>query len=146
MQEESMMALVVDDDVPVGRAIARAIARAGIEVSECTELSEARKAMGRSRYDVLLLDLLMDGAMLPSFYEEVLAEDVVPVIVVSSNNDVANKIHALKAGCYDYITKPFDESELVARAKAVVRRHARLLSLLPLEDSEVLAIAGLQID
>lgn len=141
-----MTALVVDDDLPVARSIARAIARAGIESQVCTALSDAREELGRNRYDIILLDLLMDGAMARPFYEEVVAEGHVPVVVVSSDSDVANKVHALEAGCYDYITKPFDERELIARAKAAVQRHSRLLSLMPLAENEVLVIAGLEID
>jgi DNA-binding response OmpR family regulator len=88
--------------------------------------------MLRTRYDVLLLDLFMNGETARSFYEEVVGNGRMPVIVVSASSDVRHRIQALEAGCYDYITKPFDESEFVARIRVAAQRYAKLRSLLRL--------------
>jgi DNA-binding response OmpR family regulator len=112
--------LLVEDDDQVVEALVPALNRRGIAVDR---LAEGRQALDRlAGMDVVLLDLRlpdMDGVAL---CRRIRAISDVPIIIVSAAGDVSDRILGLHAGADDYIVKPFDEGELVARIHAVLRR------------------------
>lgn len=115
-----MRMLLVEDDDQVVEALVPALNRRGFTVDR---LAEGRNAVHRLLgVDVVLLDLRlpdMDGVTL---CRRIRAISDVPIIVVSALGDVADRILGLHAGADDYIVKPYDEGELVARVHAVLRR------------------------
>ena len=115
-----MRVLLVEDDDQVVEALVPALNRRGIAVDR---LAEGRQALDRlAAMDVVLLDLRlpdMDGVAL---CRRIRAISDVPIIIVSAAGDVSDRILGLHAGADDYLVKPFDEGELVARIHAVLRR------------------------
>ena len=128
--------LIIDDDVPIGDMLAEALTREGYRVSRAYSGTEALLALPKVRPDLVLLDLMLPGLS----GEEVLPKlRGVPVIVVSAKIDVQDKIDLLLGGAADYVTKPFDLGELLARI-AVRLREA------PSPDAPRFSAAGLELD
>lgn len=115
-----MRMLLVEDDDLVVEALVPALHRRGFVVDR---LAEARHVLGRlSGVDVVLLDLRLPDGDGVELCRRIRAISDVPIIVVSALGDVSDRILGLHAGADDYLVKPFDEGELVARVHAVVRR------------------------
>ena len=128
--------LIVDDDAPIGDMLSELLRREGYRVSRAYSGTEALLVLPQSRPDLVLLDLMLPGLS----GEEVLPKlKGVPVIVVSAKVDVQDKVDLLLGGAADYVTKPFDGKELLARI-AVRLREA------PSPDAPHLAAAGLELD
>jgi two-component system KDP operon response regulator KdpE len=116
--------LVVDDEAPLVRALAINLRARGFEVETAPDGTTALELVAKVRPDVVVLDLGLpdlDGL-------EVLAGirgwSPVPVVVLSARTTGDEKVDALDAGADDYVTKPFDLNELVARVRAAARRGA----------------------
>lgn len=111
--------LVVEDDLSIGDMLAEVLAKEGYGVTRAYSGTEAVLALSAARPDLVLLDLMLPGLS----GEEVLARlEGVPVIVVSAKNDTASKVGLLLDGAVDYITKPFEIKELLARITVQFRR------------------------
>ena len=113
--------LVVDDDIHIGNMVEEILTREGYSVSRAYSGTEALMAIQTARPDLILLDLMLPGL---SGEELLPLTDGIPVIVVSAKADVADKVGLLMSGASDYITKPFDVSELLARMTVALRRSA----------------------
>lgn len=110
--------LIIDDDVPTGDLLEELLGRAGYRVSRAYSGTEALLLLPRARPDLVLLDLMLPGlggeAVLPQLRG-------IPVIVVSARADVGDKVALLLGGAADYVTKPFDSRELLARIAVQLR-------------------------
>lgn len=130
-RSSTMRVLLIEDDAMIGRAVGRGLRHAGFVVDWVTD---------GGVYDLLILDLglpRLDGmALLRSLRSR---SDRVPVLIVSARDAVADRIIGLNAGADDYLLKPFDLDELVARVHALVRRHAGAAS-------GVMSVGGLSLD
>ena len=135
--------LLLEDDADLGRAVAEHLTAAGHQVRWCRSLAEARAATattseGADRTSALvmpalaLLDLqLPDGDGLALLRQWRAAGSAWPVIVLTARDQVSDRIRGLQAGADDYLVKPFDLDELLARIDAVARRstpHAAALA------------------
>ncbi len=111
--------LVVDDDMHIGNMLEEALSREGYSVKRAYSGTEAQLVLSRSKPDLILLDLMLPGLsgeeLLPMIKD-------IPVIVVSAKADTADKVGLLLGGAADYITKPFDLSELLARITVQLRK------------------------
>lgn len=113
--------LIIDDDAYIGNMLEETLARKGYCVSRAYSGTEALMVLDAKRPDLVLLDLMLPGLN----GEEVLPRITgIPVIVVSAKVDVTDKVNLLLSGAADYVTKPFDTRELLARI-AVALRDAR---------------------
>ena len=111
--------LIIDDDVHIGNMLEELLIREGYQVSRAYSGTEALLALSAAKPDLVLLDLMLPG--LPG--EEVLPKiQGVPVIVLSAKVDVESKVSLLLGGAADYMTKPFDPKELLARITVALRR------------------------
>ncbi len=111
--------LIIDDDVHIGNMLEVALAKVGYAVSRAYSGTEALLVLATCTPDLVLLDLMLPG--LPG--EDVLPKiKGIPVIVVSAKAGVDSKVDLLLGGAVDYVTKPFDVKELLARI-AVRLRH-----------------------
>lgn len=111
--------LVVDDDLQINRMLGEVLGRAGYETLHAYSGTEALLLLEKRRPDLALLDLMLPGLS----GEEVLPKlRGIPVIVVSARADVQDRIDLLLGGAADYLTKPFDTGELLARIHAQLRR------------------------
>lgn len=109
---------VIDDDVHIGNMLEEVLTREGYGVMRAYSGTEAALLLERERPDLALLDL-----MLPGLSGEQLLDSLkgVPVIVVSARGDIDSKVELLKEGASDYVTKPFDTRELLARISVRLR-------------------------
>jgi two-component system response regulator QseB len=119
-----MRVLVVEDDPMIGRAVADGLQGDGYAVDWVRDGGAAELALKHGPYDLAVLDL-----GLPKDGFEVLkslrrAKIEVPVLIITARDAVADRIAGLDHGADDYLVKPFDLDELLARARAVVRRRA----------------------
>lgn len=125
--------LIVDDDVSIGNMLEEILTKEGYLVSRAYSGTEALLFLSGQSPDLILLDLMLPGldgkALLPK-------AQGIPVIVVSAKTDVKDKTDLLLKGAQDYITKPFDIRELLARITVQLRNISRpeTASLLTFED------------
>lgn len=121
--------LVIDDDIHIGNMLEEALSREGYNVLRAYSGTEALLVLNLSKPDLVLLDLMLPGLN----GEEVLSKiNGIPVIVVSAKVDIDNKVKLLLEGASDYVTKPFNIKELLARITA----HLRSATQLPESDIE----------
>lgn len=114
--------LVVDDDEEVGLLLRRYLAANGFEVALADCAASARSSIRGSAFDVVLLDVgLPDGSGL-SLVTELRANWGGPVIIVSGRDEAVERIVGLELGADDFVSKPFDLRELLARIRSVLRR------------------------
>lgn len=120
-----MRLLLIEDDDMIGIAVRRGLQQAGFVVDWVTDAQDAEQALDTGVYDLAVLDLGLprgDGMSLLRRLRE--AGNSLPVLVASARDTVKDKIAGLEAGADDYVLKPFDLDELIARVRALLRRHA----------------------
>ena len=131
--------LVVDDDPPISRMLERTLAAEGYGVEVAADGGAALAAVERSVPDLLVLDVAMPGldglAVCRRLRRAGLA---VPILLLTARDAVPDRVAGLDAGADDYLVKPFASEELLARARALLRRGS--------EPSEVLAFGDLVLD
>lgn len=135
--------LIVEDDEAIATAIARALAREDYETAIAGTVADAREALARASWRAVILDLgLPDGDGL-QIARQLSGDTTTPVLVVTARDEVPSRVAGLDAGADDYLVKPFDRAELLARLRALLRRSAP-----PVDDGEPTAIrvADLRID
>ena len=120
-----MRLLLVEDDTMIGRAMRQGLGDAGFVVDWVTDGKAAELALANGVYDLVLLDLGLPGKDGMALLRELRRRgDAIPVLVVTARDAVADRIAGLNEGADDYVLKPFDLDELVARVRAVLRRRA----------------------
>lgn len=120
-----MRVLLIEDDDMIGRAVHRGLSQAGFAVDWVTDGRAAELSLGNGVYDLAVLDLNLprkDGMAVLGTLRA--SRNSLPVLIISARDTVADRIAGLEAGADDYLLKPFDLDELVARVRALVRRHA----------------------
>jgi DNA-binding response OmpR family regulator len=120
-----MRLLLVEDDTMLGRGMRQGLADAGFAVDWVTDGHAAELALANGVYDLALLDLGLpakDGMALLSQLRA--RRDALPVLIVTARDSLADRVAGLNAGADDYVLKPFDLDELVARIRALLRRRA----------------------
>lgn len=113
--------LIVDDDVCIGDMLQEVIVKEGYRAARAYSGTEALLYLSGNRPDLILLDLMLPGL---SGEELLPLIEGIPVIVVSARSETADKVDLLLSGADDYITKPFDTDELLARIAVQLRRPA----------------------
>lgn len=113
--------LIIDDDIYIGNMLEETLSKEGYSVSHAYSGTEAVLVLSQSKPDLILLDLMLPGLN----GEEVLPQiKGIPVIVVSAKVDIDNKVDLLLGGAADYVTKPFNTKELLARIAVQLRGAA----------------------
>ncbi len=118
-----MRFLLVEDNEELGKALCDRFALDGHAVDHALNLGDAEASIKAVEYDLILLDIMLpdgDGRTFLKQHRENL--DRTPVIVLTARSEVSDRVSVLDLGADDYITKPFDFSELEARCRAVLRR------------------------
>ena len=118
--------LVAEDDEHIREGIEATLESEGYEVTAARDGNEALMAFENSRFDLILLDVMMPGKSGYDLCRIIRAgNETVPVIMLTAKAEEIDKVVGLKLGADDYITKPFGIHELLARIEAVLRRSAR---------------------
>lgn len=118
-----MRYLLVEDNRDLAEAVVNRLTLDGHAVDHAGSLSEAEDCLAATSYDLILLDVMLpdgDGREFLARSREMLQT---PVIVLTARSQISDRVGALDRGADDYITKPFDFSELEARCRAVLRRR-----------------------
>ena len=120
-----MRLLLVEDDTMIGRAMRHGLVDAGFVVDWVTDGDAAALALIDAVYDLVVLDLGLPGQDGMTLLRGLRGRrNALPVLVVTARDAVADRIAGLNAGADDYVLKPFDLDELVARVRALLRRRA----------------------
>lgn len=114
--------LIVDDDAEIRAGLAEVFARAGFRASAAQDAAAMDRALETDGADLVVLDLMMPGEDGLSAARRLAARGWPPVIMLSALGDDADRIIGLEVGADDYLSKPCNPRELVARARAVLRR------------------------
>lgn len=138
--------LVCDDDKEIVEAIEIYLTQDGHQVLEANDGIEAVEILKKESVDLLIMDIMMprmDGIRATLKIRE---ENNIPIIILSAKSEDADKILGLNIGADDYITKPFNPLELVARVKSHLRRYMQLGSTTIKESEAVYTVGGLAIN
>lgn len=127
--------LVVEDDVNIAKMIQATVYLGGYEAEICHDGEEGLEKMEQGNFDLILLDVMLPG--MDGF--EIIKKRTVdtPVIFITAKQDVNDKVTGLKLGAEDYIVKPFEAMELLARIEVVLRRYNKEDHVLTYGDIEV---------
>ena len=120
-----MRLLLVEDDAMIGESISEALTSENYAVDWVTEGRSAELALANDVYDLMLLDLGLpkkQGLQVLKDYRQ--RQGLLPVLIITARDALADKVSGLDAGADDYLVKPFDLAELFARVRALLRRHA----------------------
>ena len=115
--------LVVDDEQMIREALTSYLEKQGCHVFQAETGREALQVFQRESISFVILDLMLPGIDGYQVCREVRAKANVPIIMLSAKGEIFDKVLGLELGADDYIMKPFDSKELVARVKAVLRRY-----------------------
>ena len=139
--------LVCDDDKEIVEAIEIYLTQEGYEISKAYDGEEALQKLKEEKIDLLVIDIMMpklDGIRATLKIRE---KNNMPIIILSAKSEDADKILGLNIGADDYITKPFNPLELVARVKSQIRRYTQLGSMSgTMTDEAVYSTGGLSIN
>ncbi len=114
--------LLVEDDAEIGDLISRYLGANQFDVSVVMDGVAMNAALARRRFDMVILDLNLPGEDGLSICRRLRAEKNLPIIIVTAQSDDVDKIIGLEMGADDYVAKPFNPRELLARIKSVLRR------------------------
>ncbi|MBA2693584.1 MAG: response regulator transcription factor [Rubrobacter sp.] len=135
--------LLVDDDAALLEVTSIVLSSEGYRVLTAEDGYEALKEVGRERLDLVVLDVMMPNLSGFEVLKRIREQSDVPVVLLTAKSQSVDKIVGLELGADDYITKPFDTKELLARIKAILRRFGR-------QEGEsrggVMKLGGLELD
>ena len=123
--------LVVDDDTNISELISLYLNKEGYETKEVANGKLALEVFEEFKPDLVLLDIMLPGADGYDVCKEIRKKHRTPIIMLTAKGEVFDKVLGLELGADDYMVKPFDPKELVARVKAVLRRN-----VLPVEEEK----------
>lgn len=132
--------LIVDDEKPICDLIDLNLSAAGYCCTAVQDGIKAIEAVENDEYDLVLLDIMLPGA---DGYDvmEYIRPLKIPVIFISAKHEVKDRVKGLKLGADDYLIKPFDVVELVARVEAVLRRYNKTETKITIGDIEIDSVA-----
>lgn len=141
-----MNILVCDDDKEIVEAIQIYLEQEGYHVIKAYDGMQALDLLKQEKVDLLIIDVMMprlDGIRATLKIRE---ENSIPIIILSAKSEDVDKILGLNVGADDYVTKPFNPLELVARVKSQLRRYTKLGSTVNQEKQSLYTAGGLAID
>lgn len=123
ISEQQKRLLVVDDDRDIRELLTEYLTKNGFHVDAAAGGQQMREYMSSGHYDLIVLDIMMPGDDGFTLCKEVRAGSNVPIIMLTAGSDETDRIIGLELGADDYVCKPFNPRELLARIKAVLRRY-----------------------
>lgn len=137
--------LIVEDDESIGELLRDYLEINGFYVDICVNGIEGLKSIRDGEYDLIILDVMLPGMDGFEILKRIRDDKDIPVLIVSAKKEEFDKIHGLRLGADDYITKPFSPGELVARVNAHMAKYERLKSKYGNNNTTSITIRGLEI-
>jgi len=136
---ENNTILVIDDDRNILAIIELYLKKAGFQVYTCADGTSALAAFHETKPSLVVLDIMLPGRDGWAVLHDIRMESETPVIMLTAKGDTGDRVQGLELGADDYISKPVDAKELIARIKAVLRRST------PSEPARTIALPGLTV-
>ena len=121
-QAQTASILIIDDDKELSTMLAEFLAPEKLDVSACHTGEDGLERLGRESFDLVILDVMMPGMNGIDVLKTLRRTSEVPVIMLTARGDDIDRILGLEFGADDYVSKPFNPRELLARIKAILRR------------------------
>jgi two-component system OmpR family response regulator len=137
--------LLVDDEPSLRQPLADYLVRQGFVVRQAEDAAKARSALIEETPDLVLLDVMMPGEDGLSLCRHLTEAKNIPVILLTARGEATDRIVGLEIGADDYVVKPFEPRELVARIRSVLRRASKASAAAPEEDA-LYEFEGWQLD
>ena len=128
--------LIVEDDADISMIEEAYLESAGYETKIVTDGNLVADVLAKEGFDLMLLDLMLPGKSGYNICKEVREQIDIPILMVTARTESIDKIRGLGLGADDYISKPFDPAELVARVNANLRQHERVQKKQSVQESE----------
>ena len=138
--------LVCDDDKEIVKAIAIYLAKEGYNVFKAYDGNECLEILQKNKVQLVILDIMMPKKDGIETINEIRKKYSIPVIMLSAKSEDEDKIKGLDMGADDYVTKPFNPQELIARVKSLLRRYTKLGSVVEEEEENIFRVGDLEID
>ena len=120
-----MRILVVEDNQDMNRLIVKTLTKAGYSVDGCFDGEEAKLHLLGAEYDAILLDIMMPKSNGYELLKDIREKDIsTPVLFLTAKDTIADRVKGLDLGADDYLVKPFDFEELLARIRVMTRKHS----------------------
>ena len=132
--------LIVEDEMPISELLRLSLTKAGYHCICAMDGIEAANRIEKESFDLILLDVMlpgMDGFALMDYIQDL----GTPVIFITAKNAVSDRVRGLRMGAEDYIVKPFEILELLARVEGVLRRHGKLAATVSAGGVEITTLA-----
>lgn len=136
--------LLVDDEAALREPLAEYLSRQGFDVTQATSAADARSRLRDTTPDLVLLDIMMPGEDGLSLCRHLVESRDIPVIFLTARGEATDRIIGLEIGADDYVVKPFEPRELIARVRSVLRRAGRVQTAS--DENEILEFEGWQLD
>ncbi len=120
-----MKILLVDDELPILEAIAYNLKKEGYTVITATDAAQCMEEMRQEKPDLIVLDVMLPSMSGFDICKTLRKQSDVPIIMLTARADETDRVVGLELGADDYVTKPFNMRELIARVKSVLRRSAQ---------------------
>jgi two-component system, OmpR family, response regulator len=145
---ESQHVLVVDDDPAIRELLRDCLEPEGFCVSEAADSAAMHALLAANHIDLVTLDLMLGGENGLNLTRDIRSQHDIPIVMITGKGDMIDRVVGLELGADDYIAKPFHPREVVARIRAVLRRHVRpeQTSMVASPKSERLAFADWTMD
>ncbi len=144
---EQNQILIIDDDGDMLDMLEIHLVSEGFRVQKAYSAWEGLHLLENYDFKLIIMDLVLPGMDASSMCEIIREESAIPIILLSANANIMDKVAGLSAGADDYMTKPFDPLELIARVKAQLRRYIDLNQSIRMERvSQVITLGQLIID
>ena len=130
MIKDEVKILIVEDDADISEILSKIMRLQGYVPTQAFSGSEAglrlfSEGAGRGQYDLILLDLMLPGVTGEELIGKIRENSDVPIIVLSAKSALEDRVGALNLGADDYLTKPFEKEEVIARVNSALRRYGR---------------------
>ena len=135
--------LVVEDDQDINGLINKILIKSGFNVRQAFSGTEAKLCLDMFDFHLLILDLMLPGMTGEEIIEEVRKKKNMPIIVISAKTSPEDKVKALRLGADDFVTKPFNTLEVVARVEAQLRRYTEFSKV---EENKTLRYKEIELD
>ncbi len=141
---EPVRLLLVDDEAALREPLAEYLSRQGFAVSQAVSAAQARTILQNETPELVLLDIMMPGEDGLSLCRHLSEARAIPVILLTARGEATDRIVGLEIGADDYVVKPFEPRELVARIRSVLRRAAKAAP--PAAEEELFEFEGWRLD